>query len=266
MKKFRIGRYIPDGRLSMKGKLTFSLLSIAAILLVSCIISVMEYDRMSNYVTTLIAADINSINEANRLSGMISEYNLEILARIGDDISVSVPDFDDAYFREHSRRIPESEKMLYSYSAYMMTSMELDNVMETDFIDTRTWFFERLQPRYLALIQDLDDVMNSIHGDLQDNSAMFERGFYRSIIPGIVAVGVGLLLILMLLFFVMGLYVNPLYRMLDSLRAYRNNDKKYTMQFDGDDQLVELNESIAEITQENQQLRKRIISLRNKLK
>ena len=76
------------------------------------------------------------------------------------------------------------------------------------------------------------------------------------------AVGVGLLLVLMLLFFVLAFYVNPLYRMLDGLNAYRSNDKKYTVRFEGDDQLVELNEGISELAGENQQLRRRIREIR----
>ena len=51
-----------SARLSMRGKLILSLSSIAVILLVSSLISVMEYSSMSNYVSELIADDISSIN------------------------------------------------------------------------------------------------------------------------------------------------------------------------------------------------------------
>lgn len=76
------------------------------------------------------------------------------------------------------------------------------------------------------------------------------------------AVGVGLLLVLMLLFFILSDYVNPVYKMLDSLKAYRANDKKYNYKFDGDDQLAELNEDITELANENQLLRQRITALK----
>ena len=123
-------------------------------------------------------------------------------------------------------------------------------------------YFNRLQPRFDRLKNDIDELMNSIYRDLEKNSATFERGFDRSIIPGIVAVGVGLLLVLMLLFFMLAFYVNPLYKMLDALSAYRSNDKRYTVMFEGDDQLSELNEGISELAGENQQLRRRIREIR----
>ena len=83
----------------MRGKLIASLLSIAAVLLVSCIISVMEYSRMSDYVSGLIADDISSINVANKLSEMSNTYNLDILALIGEGVSSKAPDYDGNFFK-----------------------------------------------------------------------------------------------------------------------------------------------------------------------
>lgn len=255
-------------RLSIKAKLVLSLLSIAAILLVSSTISVMEYRSMSNYVSDLIADDISSIEVANKLAEMSNSYNLEILKTIGEPEQLKLPEFDTEYFRSrcdylrmnHSTNkvYPLADSVMYSYSAYMLTSLELEEVMMSDFIDSRSWYFERLQPRYERLHSDISKLTAAIHDDLIRNSATFDRGFYRSIIPGIVAVAVGLLLVLMLLFFILAFYVNPLYRMLAGMSAYRSSDKKYTVTFEGDDQLAELNEGIAELANENQQLRRRI--------
>ena len=259
-------------KLSLRSKLILSLLSIAAILLVSSTISVLEYRSMSNYVSDLIADDISSINVANRLAEMTNEYNLRILEVIGEDGAAVLPYFDDNYFKTHcdslstgssaNKTYRYADSLMYSYAAYMLTSLELEDVAESSFIDTRDWYFNRLQPRFDRLKNDIDELMNSIYRDLEKNSATFERGFYRSIIPGLVAVGVGLLLVLMLLFFMLAFYVNPLYKMLDALSAYRSNDKRYTVMFEGDDQLSELNEGISELAGENQQLRRRIREIR----
>ena len=261
-------------RLPMRAKLIASLSLIAAILLVSLLISVMEYSGMSDYVSDLIADDISSINVANRLSDMSNTYHLQILAVVGDDTSLRVPDFDDGYFKSHCDSLrssvpsnqvkPLADWVMYSYSAYMLTSLELEDVLQSDFIDSRSWFFERLQPRYDRLHADLEALSNAIYQDLAKNSATFEGGFYRSIIPGIVAVGVGLLLVVMLLFFLLAYYVNPLYKMLEGLDAYRSQDKKYNVKFDGDDQLSRLNDGISELANENRQFRSRIKTIGRK--
>lgn len=263
---------IQSSVLSMRGKFVVSLLLIGAILLISCIISVMEYSSMSTYVSGLIAEDIKSVNVSQELSEMSNKYNLELLALIGEDTSVELPEFDDARFKARCDTLrnaavssairPAADSVMYSYSAYMLTSLELEDVLQSDFIDTRSWYFERLQPRFERLNSDIHKLTSAIYRDLEKNSATFERGFYRSIIPGIVAVGVGLLLIFLLMFFVLGYYINPLYKMLRELRAYRTNDKKYSCKFEGDDQLSELNNDITELANENQILRQRVKALK----
>lgn len=264
-----------ERRLSMKAKLTLALMAIAVTLLVSSVISIMEYSRMSHYVSDLMADNVKGINMAQNLSKVSSAYNLDLLTVIGDESIDTLPDFKRTGFVEHCdslrrsllspKMMPMTDSVLYAYSAYMLTSLELEDVLKSDFIDTRTWYFERLQPKFGKLNSYIEVLSNAMYDDLKKNSETFQRGFYRSIIPGIVAVGVGLLLVLMLLFFIMAYYVDPLYKMLEGLNGYRSHNKKYSYTFDGDDQLAELNEGITEITMENQQLRKRVAGLRERV-
>lgn len=262
-------------KLTMRMKLTLSLSAIAVTLLVSSVISIMEYYRMSDYVSDLIADNIRSVNVAQKLSEVTNKYNLDLLALIGDNSVNTLPDFHQKEFMGHcdslrnsltsDKMVPLTDSVVYAYSAYMLTSLELNDVMLSDFIDTRAWYFDRLQPKFRRLNHYIDVLNEAIYDDLKKNSLTFQRGFYRSIIPGAVAVGVGLLLVLMLLFFLLVFYVNPIYRMLSGLNNYRSYNKKYSYSFEGDDQLVELNDGITELTGENQMLRKRVANLRAKI-
>lgn len=263
-------------RLTMRMKLILSLSSIAVILLVSSIMSVMEYRRMSNYVSGLIAEDINSVTLAQSLAEDTNRFNLEVLTVIGDDSVSSVPYYDEEGFMAHcdtlrkrslasTSIVPLADSVVYAYSAYMLTALELPKVVQSDFIDSRIWYFERLQPKFNRLRGYIDQMNEAVYNDLKQNSETFDNGFYRSIIPGIVAVGVGLLLLLMLLFFILSYYVNPINKMLTGLSNYKSFNKRYTYEFDGDDQLRELNDDITQIADENQQLKKRIASLRNSI-
>lgn len=255
-------------RLSLKTKMVLSLSAIAVVLIVSGIISIVEYRRMSNYVSDMIAEDINSINVAQKLSAVTDAYNLQILTVIGDDSVNSLPDFDQQGFVSYcdslrsifsvENVLPLTDSVLYSYQAYMLTSLELEQVIQSDFIDSRTWYFERLQPSFQRLNGDIDRLSQAMYADLQENSGNFDRGFYRSIIPGIVAVGVGVILVLLLMFFITSFYVNPLNKMLEGLDEYRSMGRRYSYTFEGDDQLAELNEGIMELAEENRQYRRRI--------
>ena len=268
----KIRNRIAAWHLSLGAKLTLSLSAIAVILVISSIISLMEYRRMSSYVSGLIADNINSINVAQKLSEVTDRYNLDILSVIGDEQAL-LPTFNQEEFvtRCDSLKknltsvslLPLADSVMYSYAAYMLTTLEFEDVLLSDFIDSRTWYFDRLQPKYNRLRNDIDALSAGMYNDLKKNSETFERGFYRSIIPGLVAVLAGLILVVLLLFFILAYYVRPIYKMLASLRDYRSFGKKYTYNFEGDDQLSELNSGISDLAGENQQLRKRLTALRN---
>ena len=269
----RFKNWISGFRLSLRMKMILSLSAIVVVLVLSSVISILEYRRMSNYVSDLIAEDINSINVAQQLANVTDNYNLQILTLIGDESVSSLPDFDQQEFVFYcdslrssftgKKMLPLTDSVLYSYSAYMLTSLELENVIQSDFIDSRTWYFDRLQPSFHRLRGYIDDLSEAMYDDLQQNSEEFDQGFHRSIVPGIVAVGVGVMLVLLLMFFITSYYVSPLNKMLKGLDEYRSMGRRYNYSFEGDDQLSELNDGITELTEENRQYRRRIKQLKD---
>ncbi len=258
---------------SMKKKLFYSLGSLAMILLLSGLISIFEYRRMSDYVSDLIAANIKSMNISQRLADLTQHYNDEMLAVVvQNDISM-MPDFNLDYFNAQSdslrssfkseSMLPKVDSVVTSFDAFIRTSQNFDEIFLADSIDTGEWFFGSLQPRYTRLRNDLNSLNEVIYEDLQQNSADFDAGFYRSIIPGVVSVGAGLLLILLLFYFIMAYYVRPIYRMSDGLDNYRHSGRRHVYEFDGDDQLANINSGITEVIDENIEYKKRIKNLRD---
>lgn len=260
------------GRMGMKAKLYCSFGAIAVVLLASSLISVWQYKKMSNYMSSLISQDVNCINMAKQLSDLANEYNLDILALIGDGSLKTLPPFDAGGFvdRCDSLRnvistnsfLPLADSVEQSYSAYMLTSLELQEVVESDFIDTHEWYFNRLQPFYNRLRSDLEALVDSLYSHLDKHSKDFDSGFYRSIIPSSLSVAVALLLVLMLMFFIISYYVKPIDSMSKALRSYRSFNRQYNVNFEGDDQLSAINEGVKELCEENSQLRKRILQSR----
>ena len=257
---------------SMRKKLLLSLGSLAMILLLSSVISILEYRRMSDYVSDLIASNIKSINLSQKLADITQEYNDQMLAVVVQNDIALMPDFNLAYFNAQSdslrssftsqKMLPKVDSVVMSFDAFMKTSLKFDEVFLADSVDTGEWFFGSLQPRYTKLRMDLISLNEVIHEELKRNSADFDAGFYRSIIPGVVSVGAGLLLILLLLYFTMVYYVRPIYRMSDGIDSYRLSGRRYLYEFDGDDQLANINNGLTEVIEENIELKRRIKNLR----
>ena len=261
--------------LSIRTKLRLSIGLIALVMVVACAITMVMYSRMSNYVSSLIAGDIECINIARSLSNDCNEYHLKVLNVVGDDdISAEIPVADhaatfrsrieDLKSRVRSERIaPLADSVLMAWDSYMVKTRELSNVLLSDFIDTRDWFFGSLQPEYEKLSQCLDDMSDDIFAGLRRSSATFDRGYYRSVVPGFVAIAVGILLLFWLLYFIIAYYVKPLNKMLKSLNEFNDSHKHYTCEFDGDDQLSELNSAIKDLTEENNHMRRDFIKNRH---
>jgi methyl-accepting chemotaxis protein len=146
----------------------------------------------------------------------------------------------------------------------MLTSLELEDILASD-EDSRNWYFDRLQPVFNRMRDYMERLSDVLYDQLQQNSEEFDRGFYRSIIPSSAAVVVGILLIFLLMFFILTYYIRPLYRMLSALENYRSIGKKYNLEFEGDDQLGQLNDGIRELSEENRQLRRRLKDLKERL-
>ena len=258
-------------RLSLRIKMILSILSIAVVLLMSIVISWLEYRHMSNYVSGMIADDITDLHNTQRLVDAVDQYNLQLLAVIGDDNISALPDFDRDGFLAHCDSLrqsvtvstaPLADSVMYAYSAYMLASMELEEVLESNFINTRDWYFNRLQPIFVRMRGYMDRLSETIHADLRRNSVDFDSGFYRSIIPSAASLAVGILLLFLLMFFILSYYVDPIYQMLTSLKDYLGYRRRYTYTFDGNDQLADLNQAVTDLTEENRSLRKRIAEIK----
>lgn len=268
----KLKNWLQEFRLSLKMKVTLALSAIAVVLLMSSIISVLEYRRMSNYVSDMIADDIRNIHLTQKLVDAVDTYNLQLLAVIGDDHLSTLPDFDRSAFLDYcdslrasfgaGKTVPMADSVVYAYSAYMLASMELEEVLESNFINTRDWYFNRLQPIFVRMRGYMDRLSETIHADLRRNSVDFDSGFYRSIIPSAAALAVGILLLFLLMFFILSYYVDPIYQMLTSLKDYLGYRRRYTYTFDGNDQLADLNQAVTDLTEENRSLRKRIAEIK----
>lgn len=257
----------------MRKKAVLSLGTIAAVLVLSGVISILEYRRMSDYVSNLISANIKSITLSQQLSDITEEYNHQMLAVvIQNDIS-KMPDFDKDDFKSYSdalknsitseATLPMVDAVERSFYEFIRTSMKFDEVFLADNVNTGEWFFGTLQPSFNQFMHDMNALNAAIHEELQTNSANFDAGFYRSIIPGLVSVCAGLLLIFLLMYFIISNYVNPIYKISDGIDAYRSNGRRYNYTLEGEDHLSNINAGVTEIVEENLELKNRIKTLKD---
>lgn len=257
---------------SIRRKTVFSLGTIAVILVLSGVISILEYRRMSEYVSGVVSANIKSITLSRQLSDITQEYNHQMLSVVLDDDLKNMPQFDKDYFMSYSdtlknsitspTTLPVVQKVDSSFVNFIETSQRFEDVFRAENVKTGVWFFETLQPAYNEFCHDMTELNTALHQELQDNSVHFDVTFYRSIIPGVICVCAGLLIVLLLMYFIIANYVNPMYRIAEGLDAYKSTGKRYGYMMDGDDHLADINAGVSEIIEENIELKHRVKNLK----
>ena len=259
---------------SMKAKIWWALASITCILVLSSVISIIEYNRVSTSVSTLINNDVESLKLIKKLDFNADEFNLNVLDAIelDDSIPAEIPSdglisekFIETNLTDLSENI-DVDTLLAAFDTCLeeYSSMARSGVLQKDSL--RVWYQQEFRPDYDLLKAEVKRVDTQLYTNLTFHSQSFQDAFYRSIVPGMVAMCSGLVLVFLLGYFFLSYYVHPILKMLHAIEAYSKLGRTYACKFDGDDQLAELNAEITDLVEENSTLKKRLKSCQNSRK
>jgi hypothetical protein len=258
-------------KLGIKRKVLLGCIVLAVILFFSSLISVFEFTRMNRYVSGVIADNIRSINAARELLSVSEQYNVGLMN--GLVIDGTERPTDVSLFREealvasfanlsHSFVTPEeqaaADSVLYAYSAYMQVAAEADQVWQQDYDGRQHWYFNRLQPVYLKFRGYMMQLTSVCQDALIENSQDIREGTYRSLMPGLVSVLVGLIMVLLFNYFLNYYVINPLLKVTGGIKGYRYHGRSYAVKLDSDDELDELNEAVGDIIEQNQSYKREL--------
>ena len=257
--------------LGIKSKVFLGSTVIGLILLLSCVISFVEFERLSNYVSSVLADNIACVNTSRNLMNISEEYNTYILEQIGSDDSFGEihevagnEDFISNFENLKHHFTIEEEKVMadsvqYAFVAYMHVVNELPDIWTSGYTYRREWYFERVQGVYDKLREYIQELTLISQNALAENYYHLHDRFYRSITPIIVAAFVGIILVILFNYFINIFFITPVIKINKGLKSYREYNKGYDVKFDhGRDQMQELNENIKEIIEENRSLKRKL--------
>ncbi|MDD2294196.1 MAG: methyl-accepting chemotaxis protein, partial [Bacteroidales bacterium] len=146
----------------------------------------------------------------------------------------------------------------YAYTAYMQIVREAEDVWLNDDDVRKDWYFNRLQPVYWRLRDYIRELTKVSQDALIANSQSLQTGFYRSIMPALVSVILGIILVLLFNYFMNYYLINPILKITKGIKDYRQFDKSYDVDLDTDDELADLNHSVKDVVDLNQSLKRRL--------
>ncbi len=255
--------------MAIKKKISLGFVVIASILLVSSVISIYEFVRMRNTVSSLINDNISAINTTRLLTEVTDEYSFNLLESLGDESGiVNVRDKDDNRFNSYLNDLRNSfttekernyaDSVLFAYTTYIIIMNDAPIVWEEDYSGRRNWYFTKLHPVYMKLRGYLMQLTNTSQEALAENSMIMSESFYRSIMPGVVTVTMGMILVFLFNYFINFYFVNPLLSISQGISDYLSRKKSYNVKVESDDELKDLNENVKELVEINKKLTKQL--------
>ncbi len=238
-------------------------------LMLSAMIAFFEFGRMSRHVSEVISNNVTSVDISRNLLNLCDRYNSSLFQNLNEDRLVNVPvilpadEFEEniELLRKTVRSRAERnlvDTVRYAYSAYMQVAIEVEHIWLQP-RDIRTdWYFQNLQRSFDDLRYYLQRLSSRSQGALAGNYDSLKDSYYRSIMPGIVAIGASIILVLLFSFFLNIYVLKPILKMHKGIKDYRDYNKKYDVTFDyGGDQIQEMNNDIKDLLDDTDVRRRR---------
>lgn len=256
--------------MGIKRKVMYGCIILAVVLFFSGVISIFEFSRMNNYVSELVADNVKSINTARNLLALTEKYNLTLMFGIGepdeeqgvlhaigdDSFTMSFNNISETFISPLERNAADSVR--YAYTAYMQIVNEAEDIWQQEYMVRREWFFERLQPVYMKLSDYIQQLTFISQDALIQNSQTLEDSFYRSLMPAVISVIMGILLLMLFNYFLNAYMINPILKITKGIRQYTQFGRSYDVKVENDDEIAELNKSVKDIIDLNISLKRKI--------
>jgi signal transduction histidine kinase len=113
-----------------------------------------------------------------------------------------------------------------------------------------------MYPVYMKLRGYIQQLMMLSQKALTENSYNLSDSFYRSLMPCVVSVGVGIVLVILFVYFINFYFINPILMISKGISNYVTNKKSYNVTLDNTDELQDLNQNVADLVDINKKLEK----------
>ncbi|GAB1473126.1 hypothetical protein MASR2M69_05670 [Bacteroidota bacterium] len=252
--------------MGIRKKISLGFVVIGFILFLSSVIAVFEFNRMRKSVTVLMNANINSINTSRMIMELTDEYNFILLSRVIVDSTFRSDEilYDDRFDKylynikknfSSETEIAIADSLAFYYSQYLSVISKTNKIMSEDTEVRKAWYENELKPVYNNLRKYKKKLGILTQTAMAENTKDLQEGYYRSIMPGIIAVSAGIILVLLFNYFINIYFISPILLISKGIKSYKDFRKSYNVHFDNDDEIQEMNIEVKSIIDENKKLK-----------
>ncbi len=249
--------------MGIRKKIFLGFVVIGTVLLLSGVLAIYEFVSMRKSISVLVSDNIKSINSSYLLLEVTDEYNFALLRSMGEAQNVVIPDMkQDTRFSDYLQDLKYTnveeqnmaDSVVYAYTAYIHIMKEAPVVWQGNYQDKRSWYFDRMYPVYMKLRGYIQELTAISQKALVENSKTLSESYYRSLMPCVVAVGIGIVLVMLFNYFINFYFIRPILSITKGISNYILYRKSYNVVIENYDELQDLNQNVAELIDANKKL------------
>lgn len=246
--------------MGIKDKIRLGFITIGILLFLSGIISSLELVRFNRTTHNLLTRSHGSIEVSKQMLDAVQEQNTALLLSITDTSRNNVydslvakggRDFDRA-FRTAQGVLRDPVQLEAIRTAAKYYNSIVSQVTDTTDI---AWFTDVYKTSYYNLTHEIKEFMVQIQQRTIDYTAQLERNAYRASMVGIIALGAGILLLLVFYFMLNNYFITPVLQITKGLKGYVNSRLPFEVNVSTRDEINTLKEYIAALVSANKKTR-----------
>ena len=240
--------------MKIKIKILAGFFLIILMLLIAGLMSVYEFSRVSKSVSALIDDNYKTIEACKSMLEAVEREDSGVLLLVS------------GHWKEGRNILEAADSMFYSAIIIAKNNITEENEdkyiekieesyleykakWETPIVGTNkenniSWYFTDLHAAFIAVKFELEALMTLNQDSMYKEATQLKEQVYRAMMPGIVAIISALIFLVIFNFFISKYFVNPIEKLIYSLK----NHTIYTQKFDGNiisnDELKELENNL----------------------
>lgn len=242
----------------MKGirkKIALGFTILALLLFFAALVSAFELHRLSAATQQVLEATSRYTRLSHEMLDAAQEQNATLLKMV----ILGQRDLDSTFLANRAKferalgeatvTVRDRAELDALYVAYMTYNQHVVTFAASGNPEPLDWFMSVYRTSYSDLTHAVKNYMTSSQNMLEAQAAQLRNTAYRAITPGIITLGVTILLVLVFFSLIDLYYIRPVLRINDGLRNYLANKIPFEPKIEGRDEVHQLREAIDSLIQ-----------------
>ncbi len=230
----------------IRRKIRYGFMILGALLLFSGLISVFELSRLSRTTGELLGISVRDLELSTKMFEAVEQQNEALLFKasamqvdslLADSLfRAGQADFDRAF-----REVEQRDLYPARLARIASSRQQYEQVLRNTPVGTGPEY--RLA--YYRLALDIKDFMIDSQNTVDHNTTTVRANAYRALMPGIITLGIAILIIFVFYVMIDFYYIRPVLKVKRALSNYLEGKIPYNVPIEGRDEVKELSDDIA---------------------